>query len=121
MTRMKLKDGNVRSQLYGAYAKQGAGITDVTWKDRDLVQAVHELIRVSNPEVQSYTSIVINHMSVGGMIVVHRDKTNLPGTYVWTTSLGSYGGVGGRLWQFDTQGNVPPPSVACDMLPPHAK
>eukprot|EP00971_Amphidinium_carterae_P164861 3268206-Amphidinium_carterae.1 len=55
------------------------------------------------------------------MIVVHRDKTNLPGTYVWTTSLGNYGGVGGRLWQFDTQGSVPPPSVACDMLPPHAK
>eukprot|EP00971_Amphidinium_carterae_P082049 1623115-Amphidinium_carterae.3 len=120
-SRPKLKQSNLRSQLYGAYAKQGAGITDATWREQEFVKLVHHMIKVSNAELKSYTSFVLNCMHDGDVVVVHRDKTNLPGTCVWTTSFGDFCDKGGRLWQFDTQGNVPPPSGALDKLPTQAK
>eukprot|EP00971_Amphidinium_carterae_P325488 6455761-Amphidinium_carterae.1 len=119
--RDKLRSGNLRSQLYGAYAKQGFGIADATWKGKSLVYAVHKLIRKSNPEIESYTSFVVNCMEVGSTVCVHRDRTNLPGTCVWTVSFGSFSGKGGRLWRFDTAGHAPPPSDKGDAVPPNAK
>eukprot|EP00971_Amphidinium_carterae_P310802 6176267-Amphidinium_carterae.1 len=117
MKREKLKQRGLKSQLYGAYAKQGLGITDVTWRDRDLVSAVHDLIKASNPQLTCYTSFVVNCIE----LMVHRDKTILPGTYVWTVSFGSFQNNGGRLWRFDPLGQMDPPSQRGDSLPSRAK
>eukprot|EP00971_Amphidinium_carterae_P180882 3588138-Amphidinium_carterae.1 len=118
--RQKLKGQGVRSLVYGAYTKQGSGVTMRTSQDRKLLKVLHQLIR-KNQRIGEYTSVVVNRAEPGEQVAVHRDKSNLPGTLIWTTSFGSFAGVGGQLWKFDTRGTVPPPAEVQDLMPAGAK
>eukprot|EP00971_Amphidinium_carterae_P318441 6329465-Amphidinium_carterae.1 len=118
--RQKLKGQGVSSLVYGAYTKQGSGVTMRTSQDRKLLKVLHQLVR-KNQRIGEYTSVVVNRAEPGEQVAVHRDKSNLPGTLIWTTSFGSFAGVGGRLWKFDTRGTVPPPAEVQDLMPAGAK
>eukprot|EP00971_Amphidinium_carterae_P111436 2206940-Amphidinium_carterae.1 len=118
--REKLKNNGVRSLVYGAYTKQGSGVTHGTFNDITLLKTIHKLIK-TNKRVGEYASVVVHRAETGENVAIHRDRVNLPGTLIWTTSFGSFAGSGGRLWRFDPLGNTPPPAEVQDQMPEGAK
>eukprot|EP00971_Amphidinium_carterae_P282737 5613098-Amphidinium_carterae.3 len=104
--RQHFQKSGVRSQLYGAYAKQGCGITSESWSSCELVSCVHHLVRTCMPNL-AYTSFVVKS------IELLRGRCCSDGTQGQNQLA--------RLWQFDTQGQVEPPCEARDLMPPHAK
>eukprot|EP00971_Amphidinium_carterae_P125542 2487110-Amphidinium_carterae.1 len=107
--REKPKNNGVRSLVYGAYTKQGSGVTHRTFNDITLLKTIHKLIK-TNKQVGR------DRGAYG-----HRDRVNLPGTLIWTTSFGPFAGSGGRLWRFDPLCNTPPPAEIQDQIPEGAK
>eukprot|EP00971_Amphidinium_carterae_P185337 3679976-Amphidinium_carterae.1 len=100
--RPKFRQQKVFSQLYGAYARQGSGVTRRSWQHSELLQLIHQAARTY--KLGEYTSVVVNRLPEGRPLLVHRDKANLPGTNTWVTSFGPFKGRGGRLWTFSVEG-----------------
>eukprot|EP00971_Amphidinium_carterae_P104018 2059882-Amphidinium_carterae.3 len=105
--RPQFKKQAIVSQLYGAYTKQGSGVTARSWRHHELLKLVHRMAR--NAALGEYTSVMVTRIPEGSPLMVHRDRANLPGTKTWITSFGPFAGRGGRLWTFSVEGKHEPP------------
>eukprot|EP00971_Amphidinium_carterae_P178240 3535643-Amphidinium_carterae.1 len=105
-----------RSALLGAYTTRGAGVSEWTKKQLELLELVHKCAKLRRGcrSRDEYLSVMVNQHVAQDDYVLHRDKNNLPGSLNWVrASICEQDGSatkGGRIWVADYAGPSPVPT-----------